>query len=141
MVEVEKGGPERARWEREIREGNIPNRLDYLHLGNASLVFGRIDQSRSEGGDTFYIGRIAVADDTQEPLVVDWRAPVAEPFYRATGRAPMGLVRRRHFATRGRQLLGIEDELFGESAGLLGGSLSVVDEGRENRGQSTLIAA
>jgi DNA helicase IV len=141
MVEVGKGGTEQARWEREIIEGNIANRLDYLRLGDASLVFGRIDQSRSEGGDTFYIGRIAVADDTQEPLVVDWRAPVAEPFYRATGRAPMGLVRRRHFATRGRQLLGIEDELFGEGAGMLDGELRVDDNGSEVRGHGTLIAA
>ena len=53
--------------------------------------------------------------------MVDWRAPVAEPFYRATGRSPMGLARRRHFATRGRQLLNIEDELFGEHALDLGG--------------------
>ena len=114
MVEVGKGGTEQARWEREMIEENIAARLDYLNLGDASLVFGRIDQARSAGGDHFYIGRIAVADDSQEPLVVDWRAPVAEPFYRATGRAPLGLVRRRHFATRGRKLLGIEDELFGE---------------------------
>ncbi|HZA78381.1 MAG TPA: hypothetical protein VE623_18530 [Acidimicrobiales bacterium] len=146
MVEVGRGGTEQARWEREIIEGNIASRLDYLHLGDASLVFGRIDKSRSEGGDTFYIGRVAVADENQEPLVVDWRAPVAEPFYRATGRAPMGLVRRRHFATRGRQLLGIEDELFGEGAGMLDGEFRVVDDGdgreaREVRGQSALIAA
>ena len=60
-----------------------------------------------------------MADEEQEPVIVDWRAPVAEPFYRATGRNPMGLARRRHFATRGRQLLGIEDELFGD--GHLGG--------------------
>jgi DNA helicase IV len=141
MVEVGKGGTEQARWEREMIEGNIAQRLASLQLGDASLVFGRIDRTQSEGGDTFYIGRLAVADETREPLVVDWRAPVAEPFYRATGRSPMGLVRRRHFATRGRQLLAIEDELFGESAGLLGGELSIVDEGREIRGQSTLIAA
>jgi DNA helicase IV len=141
MVEVGKGGTEQARWEREMIEGNIANRLASLQLGDASLVFGRIDRTQSAGGDTFYIGRLAVADDDREPLVVDWRAPVAEPFYRATGRAPMDLVRRRHFATRGRQLLAIEDELFGESAGLLGGELSIVDEGREIRGQSTLIAA
>jgi DNA helicase IV len=141
MVEVGKGGTEQARWEREIIEGNIASRLDYLHLGDASLVFGRIDQTRSEGGDTFYIGRIAVADERQEPVVVDWRAPVAEPFYRATGRAPMGLVRRRHFATRGRQLLGIEDELFGEGAGMLGGELRVDDNGSEVRGHGALIAA
>jgi DNA helicase IV len=141
MVEVGKGGTEQARWEREMIEGNIAQRLASLQLGDASLVFGRIDRTQGEGGDSFYIGRLAVSDERREPLVVDWRAPVAEPFYRATGRQPMGLVRRRHFSTRGRQLLAIEDELFGESAGLLGGSLSVVDEGREIRGQSTLIAA
>jgi DNA helicase IV len=138
MVEVGKGGTEQARWEREMIEENIAARLDYLNLGDASLVFGRIDQARSEGGDSYYIGRIAVADDSQEPLVVDWRAPVAEPFYRATGRAPMGLVRRRHFATRGRKLLGIEDELFGEGAAMLdqgGGGNGQV------RAQSSLIAA
>jgi DNA helicase IV len=141
MVEVGKGGTEQARWEREMIEGNIAQRLASLQLGDASLVFGRIDRTQGEGGDSFYIGRLAVSDERREPLVVDWRAPVAEPFYRATGRQPMGLVRRRHFATRGRQLLAIEDELFGESAGLLGGELAVVDEGREIRGQSTLIAA
>jgi len=48
--------------------------------------------------------------------VVDWPAPVAEPFYRATGRSPMGVARRRHFATRGPRLLDIEDELFGARA-------------------------
>ncbi len=141
MVEVGKGGTEQARWEREMIEGNIAQRLASLRLGDASLVFGRIDLTQSEGGDTFYIGRLAVADEQREPLVVDWRAPVAEPFYRATGRSPMGLVRRRHFATRGPQLLAIEDELFGESAGLLGGELSIIDEGREIRGRSTLIHA
>ncbi|HKE73089.1 MAG TPA: ATP-binding domain-containing protein [Acidimicrobiales bacterium] len=141
MVEVGRGGTEQARWEREMIEENIAARLDYLNLGDASLVFGRIDQARAEGGDSFYIGRIAVADESQEPLVVDWRAPVAEPFYRATGRAPMGLVRRRHFATRARKLLGIEDELFGEGADLLGGELAISDDGQEVRGHGSLIAA
>ncbi|HEY3142165.1 MAG TPA: ATP-binding domain-containing protein [Acidimicrobiales bacterium] len=141
MVEVGKGGTEQARWEREMIEENIAHRLDYLNVGDASLVFGRIDRTQTDGGDTFYIGRVAVADDTQEPVVVDWRAPVAEPFYRATGRAPMGLVRRRHFATRGRRLLGIEDELFGGTAGLLDGGLAVSDNGSEVRGHGALIAA
>jgi DNA helicase IV len=141
MVEVGQGGTEQARWEREMIEGNIASRLGYLELGDASLVFGRIDHTRSVGGDTYYIGRIAVADGDQEPVVVDWRAPIAEPFYRATGRQPMGLVRRRHFATHGRQLLGIEDELFGEASGVLGGELTVVSEGSEVRGAGALIAA
>jgi DNA helicase IV len=110
MVEVGRGGTEQARFERDVIEETISQRLSQLELGDAALVFGRIDE---ETGERFYIGRLAVADEHQEPLVVDWRAPVAEPFYRATGRSPMGLSRRRHFATRGRTLLDIEDEVFG----------------------------
>ncbi|HEX9995054.1 MAG TPA: UvrD-helicase domain-containing protein [Acidimicrobiales bacterium] len=110
MVEVGRGGTEQARFERDVIEETISQRLSQLELGDAALVFGRIDR---ETGERFYIGRLAVADEHQEPLVVDWRAPVAEPFYRATGRSPMGLSRRRHFATRGRTLLDIEDEVFG----------------------------
>ena len=45
--------------------------------------------------------------------MVDWRAPMAEPFYRATGRDPQGLVLRRHLALQGRQVVGVEDERFG----------------------------
>jgi DNA helicase IV len=119
MVEVGAGGTEQARYEREVIYDTIANRLAQLHVGDASLVFGRIDhEPASDGGpgDRYYIGRISVADESQEPVVVDWRAPVAEPFYRATGRAPMGLARRRHFASRGRTLLDIDDELFGDHA-------------------------
>lgn len=134
MVEVGKGGTEQARFEREVIFDTVIHRLSQLHLGDASLLFGRIDQEPDEGGDTFYIGRLAVSDASQEPVVVDWRAPVAEPFYRATGRVPMGLARRRYFSTRGRQLLGIEDELFGEHALDLG-------EGAGLQGQGALIAA
>src|SRR5918994_7039162 len=96
MVEVGRGGTEQARWEREMIEGNIAQRLASLQLGDASLVFGRIDRTRSEGGDSFYIGRLAVSDDKREPLVVDWRAPVGEPFYPATRPPPLGPLRPRH---------------------------------------------
>ncbi len=134
MVEVGKGGTEQARFEREVIFDTVLNRLSQLQLGDASLLFGRIDREQDAGGETFYIGRLAVSDPNQEPVVVDWRAPVAEPFYRATGRHPMDLARRRYFATRGRQLLGIEDELFGEHALDLG-------EGAGLQGHGTLIAA
>ncbi|MCU1358043.1 MAG: helicase, superfamily [Acidimicrobiales bacterium] len=134
MVEVGAGGTEQARFEREVIFDTVLNRLSQLHLGDQSLLFGRIDRDAEAGGETFYIGRLAVADARQEPVVVDWRAPVAEPFYRATGRQTMGLARRRHFATRGRQLLGIEDELFGEHALDLG-------EGAGLQGHGSLIAA
>ncbi len=126
MVEVGRGGTEQARFEREVIFDTIIHRLSQLQLGDASLCFGRIDLDPAEQpdgrDDSYHIGRLAVADERQEPVVVDWRAPVAEPFYRATGRSPMGLARRRHFATRGRQLLNIEDELFGRHAFGLGGT-------------------
>jgi DNA helicase IV len=153
MVEVGAGGTEQARYEREVIYDTVSHRLSQLHLGDASLIFGRIDRDAAAPaggiatpaassldpadpavGESFHIGRVAVSGADQEPLVVDWRAPVAEPFYRATGRQPMGLVRRRHFQTRGRQLLGIEDEFFGEHALDLG-------EGAGLQGQGALIAA
>ncbi|MCX7622084.1 MAG: hypothetical protein N2037_14750, partial [Acidimicrobiales bacterium] len=131
MVEVGQGGTNQARYERDVIWDTMLARLSQLELGNAALCFGRIDEGpddpehpgldesgrprRGEPGASYYIGRIAVSDEHQEPVIVDWRAPVAEPFYRATGRQPMGLVRRRHFATRGRTLLGVEDELFGDA--------------------------
>ena len=62
--------------------------------------------------ETFHIGRLAIHSADHDPLVVDWRAPIAEPFYRATGRDPQGLVLRRHLALEGRQVVGLEDERF-----------------------------
>jgi DNA helicase IV len=110
------GGTFQARYERDVFDEALINRLTTLDLGDAALVFGRIDRmvEGPDGTESFHIGRLAVADENSEPVVVDWRAPVAEPFYRATGREAMGLARRRHFAVHGRTLLGIEDELFGE---------------------------
>ncbi|MEM9036435.1 MAG: ATP-binding domain-containing protein [Actinomycetota bacterium] len=126
MVEVGRGGTNQARVEADVIEDTIRDRLAQLELGDVALVFGRIDTD----ADAFHIGRVAVSDDSQEPLVIDWRAPVAEPFYRATGRTPMGLTRRRHFVTRGRELISLEDELFGE------GHLD-----KEIRGEGALLAA
>jgi DNA helicase IV len=146
LTEAGLGGTFQARYERDVFDEALLNRLSTLDLGDAALVFGRIDRfvEGPEGIESFHIGRLAVADEQSEPVVVDWRAPVAEPFYRATGREPMGLARRRHFAVQGRRLLGIEDELFGE------GHLGIGhDEGLGApdgppvgiRGYSTLLAA
>ncbi len=135
------GGTFQARYERDVVDEAVFNRITQLDLGNAALVFGRIDRY-AESPDTvesFRIGRLAVADENADPVVVDWRAPVAEPFYRATGREPMGIARRRHFSVEGRTLLGIEDELFGD--GHLGVGSEDIDGARaELRGYSTLLA-
>ncbi len=113
------GGTFQARYERDVFDEAMVNRLTKLDLGDAALVFGRIDRldptlNGEAELESFHIGRLAVADEHADPVVIDWRAPVAEPFYRATGKDAMGLARRRHFSVHGRSLLGIEDELFGE---------------------------
>lgn len=146
MVEVGRGGTEQARFEREVIHETVFQRLTQLQLGDAALCFGRIDrepESPEESMESFYIGRIAVSDSEQEPIIVDWRAPIAEPFYRATGRQPMGLARRRHFATRGRRLLGVEDELFGATLASLGMPVGEGTGHTENvvRGQGALFTA
>ena len=114
MVEVGAGGTNQARFERDVIAQSVAGRLKQLELGSAALVFGRIDHDEDHGDDSFQIGRLGVWDEHHDPIVVDWRAPISESFYRATATDPMGLVRRRHFATRGRELLAIDDELFGD---------------------------
>jgi DNA helicase IV len=123
------GGTHQFREERDVIVRSSLARLEQLRLGDESLCFGRIDQV---GGDRFYIGRFAVSDVDQEPLIVDWRAPVAEPFYRATGRHPMGLTRRRHFITDGPRITGIEDEIL---------DLDHLPEGTALAGEGALLAA
>jgi DNA helicase IV len=129
---VQQGGTLQARLEREAAEANTRRRLAALDIGEAPLCFGRLDlaangRDRDDAGP-FYIGRIAVDDDDLVPLVVDWRAPVAEPFYRATAVEPMGVARRRHFQTHGRRLIGIDDEVF-DAATTESSGLTVVGEG------------
>ena len=135
MVEVGRGGTNQARFEREAIQESVAARLGQLDMGDASLVFGRIDQEADAGNGSYYIGRVGVWGVDQEPVVVDWRAPVAEAFYRATGPMPLGLQRRRHFVSRGRSLLGMEDELFGDLDRFQD------DDGSRLKGEGALIAA
>ena len=135
MVEVGQGGTNQARFEREAIWDSVAARLGQLDMGDAALVFGRIDQEAEAGGGRYYIGRVGVWDVDQDPVVVDWRAPVAEAFYRATGPVPMGLERRRHLVSRGRVVVGIEDELFGDPERFRDG------DGNRLKGEGALIAA
>ncbi len=130
------GGTFQNRYERDVVWERVGVRLHQLELGERSLIFGRVDTEPTEEdpeGESFHIGRIAVSDDKSNSIVVDWRAPLAETFYRATGLDPMGLRRRRHFASRGQTLLGIDDELFGSATAAL-------DQGQV-QGHGALIAA
>ena len=81
--------------------------------------------------ETLHIGRLGVLDADYTPLVIDWRAPAAAPFYRATPVAPGRVVRRRVIRSKGRQVLGVEDDLLRPqiTARLDGAELPVIGDG------------
>ena len=96
-------------YERDVFAFQAARRLAVLDAEHEGLVFGRLDRGN---GETRYVGRIGVRDADYEPLVVDWRAPAAEAFYRATASNPMGVVRRRVLRCQGVRVVGIEDDLL-----------------------------
>lgn len=78
---------------KEYIEVTVADALADLSDPGAGDFFGRID----EGDDRWYIGRRHIEDDRHDPVVVDWRAPIAAPFYRATAVDPLGIAFRRRF--------------------------------------------
>lgn len=98
-----------ALFERDAFAFQAARRLAVLDAEHEGLVFGRLDLTDSE---VRYVGRIGVRDAEYEPLVIDWRARAAEPFYRATATDPMGVVRRRVLRCRNDRVTGIEDDLL-----------------------------
>ncbi|MGI5276859.1 HelD family protein [Streptomyces rochei] len=103
--------PQQARLERDILVAERSGLLAALNAVDGSLCFGRIDLTSGEG---HHIGRIGLrADDAERtPVLIDWRADVARPFYLATGHTPMGLRRRRHIASEGRRVTALHDEFL-----------------------------
>ena len=125
-ADVRRGGTHQARLERDIAVDTTHRRLAALDIGDTPLCFGRLDLT-DDG--RFYVGRLGVDDAEHTPLVVDWRAPVAEPFYRATAVEPMGVLRRRHLLTRhGREVVGVDDEVF-DAGAVHEAGLTVMGEG------------
>ena len=110
-------------YERDVFAFQAAKRLAVLDAEHEGLVFGRLDRT---DGEIRYVGRIGVRDVDYEPLVIDWRAPAAEPFYRATPVNPMDVVRRRVLRCSGDRVIGIEDDLLGEGSDA---DLVVVGEG------------
>lgn len=104
-------GTRQDRVERDIAVAEQTGLLAALDAGENGLVFGRL--AFRDGAD-HRIGRIGIRrDDTEHsPLVVDWRADVARPFYLATGHTPMGLRRRRHITTAARRVTALHDEIL-----------------------------
>ncbi|CAM5722027.1 HelD family protein [Streptomyces coeruleorubidus] len=109
----------------EVLARQIEERIKALaDLSDTPLFFGRLDYLRAPGaeqaegaeGERFYIGRRHVHDADGDPMVIDWRAPVSQPFYRASKKDPMDIALRRRFGyTRG-DITAYEDEHLSDPA-------------------------
>ncbi|MCS4490745.1 AAA family ATPase [Corynebacterium sp. ES2794-CONJ1] len=111
--------------ERDTEFHALNQRIDRLNLASLGLVFGRIDIASSglvenpvPGRDNLerrYIGRMGLDDrnDDYRTLLLDWRAPMARPFYLATTAQPGGVEIRRHIRTKGRTVVRVDDEILG----------------------------
>ncbi|MGW0330434.1 HelD family protein [Streptomyces sp. NPDC003011] len=109
----------------EVLSRQIDERVKALaDLSDTPLFFGRLDYLRSPGaeraegarGERFYIGRRHVHDQDGDPMVIDWRAPVSQPFYRASKKDPMDVALRRRFGYTGGDLTAYEDEHLSDPA-------------------------
>jgi DNA helicase IV len=121
-------GTPQAVYERDVVALAASSRRADLDEAGEGLVFGRLDLA---DGMVHHVGRLGLRTERQEPIVVDWRAPAAAPFYRATAADPLGVVRRRTVSTRrtgSRQaVVGVDDELLDPDAELEG--TTVVGDG------------
>ncbi|TXS41090.1 AAA family ATPase [Streptomyces sp. uw30] len=109
----------------EVLARQIDERIKALaDLSDTPLFFGRLDYLHAPGaegaegaqGERFYIGRRHVHDAEGDPMVIDWRAPVSQPFYRASKNAPMDIALRRRFGYTGGDLTAYEDEHLSDPA-------------------------
>ena len=106
----------------EYLKAELYHRAEALKdIPDAPLFFGRLDyadllEENGVAGHSFHIGRRHVHAPDGTPAVIDWRAPVSRPFYRASAADPMNLALRRRFGFSGGELTAYEDELFGASA-------------------------
>ncbi len=107
----EDGGTAQSRLDRDAAIERYAGQLARLDAAEDGLCFGRLDLLT---GESLHIGRIGLRDESGdgEPLLLDWRAPAARPFYVATAGAPHGVRRRRHITMRGRRVTGLDDEVL-----------------------------
>jgi DNA helicase IV len=132
--------------EREAQVELHSQRLVALDAAESGLCFGRLD--RRDADVPRYVGRIGLSaeDGDEEPLLVDWRAPAAQPFYTATPLHHLGVRRRRHIRTRGRTVVSIADETLdlddpdvAERSGLVGESVLLAALNATRTGRMTDI--
>ncbi|MDA3624194.1 RNA polymerase recycling motor ATPase HelR [Saccharopolyspora sp. WRP15-2] len=120
--------------ERDVEVRALAREAKRLDVADNGLCFGRLD---STSGERSYIGRIGIfdEDDDYEPMLLDWRAPAARPFYTATGANPENMRRRRQFHTRGRRIVDFTDELLGRPDGDAQGDAALLAAVNAPRGE------
>ncbi len=98
--------------DRDVEVRALARRMKRLDVADDGLCFGRLDAVSDQRS---YIGRLGLLDqdNAYEPLLIDWRAPAARPFYTATAANPEDIRRRRQFHTRGRHVVDFTDEVLG----------------------------
>ena len=135
-VLLESGGTPQARSERESFSQLYNEDLAKYDAAENGLCFGRIDI----GDEERYVGRIGILDEANdfETLLLDWRAPLARPFYLATTAAPDGVTRRRHIRSRSRKVTAVNDEYLDLEAAEAAGRL---ESGGSVGTESALLAA
>ena len=140
VLKQDSGTPQ-SRTERDIAAAESADRLAQLAAAENGLCFGRLDLEPADGGagetdgreadtgengrrrngsgdriagERRYVGRLGIRDEgaDYEPLLIDWRAPAARPFYIATAAAALGVRRRRHIKTRQRVVTGLDDDVL-----------------------------
>ncbi len=120
--------------EREFEVRALAKEVKRLDVADNGLCFGRLD---SLTGERSYIGRIGLYDQGNDfdPLLLDWRAPAARPFYVATGANPENMRRRRQFHTRGHDVVDFTDEVLGRPDGSTGGDAALLAAVNAPRGE------
>jgi DNA helicase IV len=144
------GGTPQARTERDVSTAMYSDRLAQLGSVEQGLCFGRLDFAPGSEDETAYIGRLGLfdEDDEYQPLLIDWRAPVARPFYLATAASPEGVRRRRHIRSLSRKVVGFDDEILdlhaadqGQDLGLAGEAALLAALERKRTGEMSDIVA
>ncbi|KAB1937271.1 AAA family ATPase [Micromonospora sp. ALFpr18c] len=105
------GGTLQDRSQRDSSVAMYADQVEQFSAVENGLCFGRLD---GDDDSRRYIGRIGIFDTSgdYDPLLMDWRAPAARPFYLATAANPQGVRRRRHLRTRQRKVTGLNDEVL-----------------------------
>ena len=149
LADVRRSGPSGSpqnRSERDAFAQLYEDRIVQLDAVEDRLCFGKLDMV---SGDRLYVGRIGLSDPDLAPLLTDWRAPAATPFYAATAAQPAGVMKRRHLTTQARTVTAVEDDVLdvealrasGQESSLAGeGALLAALDARRTGRMSDIVA-